>query len=308
MESKGRSLPAMPEPKNPASMKQLSGSPGGCKGCGDGSTDPTLLLDKAATQLAATPQEGVLQKIGNHNHTHSHNHAHERLKDLTSRLLNGDQDKMPKLCTAPSATPFLKGVEAGPQHGSPQRKSESSPELTLKITKHLANGKSSPPSRYDKSYGEEEAEEPNAPLSLSEGILDSPNVRKEGRKRKRGPLKKRVPPNRRHQIVAAAVVPERSSLMHTNMEPFDKATESHNFTPETDVLPIESPDVINIDVPACVSPLPALVWLCFQFIVLPSCSSYCRSYFVLLFMPSTTLPLNPISIFASGPNQCTNLN
>uniref|UniRef100_A0A8B9LPD7 Nuclear receptor binding SET domain protein 2 n=1 Tax=Astyanax mexicanus TaxID=7994 RepID=A0A8B9LPD7_ASTMX len=195
MDSKGRSLPAMPEPKNPTSMKQLSGSPGGCKGRGDGSTDPALLLDKAAAQIAATPQEGVLQKISNHNHTHSLDHTHERLKDLTSRLLNGDQDKMPKLCAAPASPTFLKGVDAGSPHGSPQRISESSPELTLKITKHLTNGKSPPPSRYEVSYGEEGSEELNAPL----------DDRKEGKKRKRAPVKKRTPPNRRHPILAFAV-------------------------------------------------------------------------------------------------------
>uniref|UniRef100_A0A4W4HAW3 PWWP domain-containing protein n=1 Tax=Electrophorus electricus TaxID=8005 RepID=A0A4W4HAW3_ELEEL len=167
MDSKGSSLPAMPEPKNPTSMKQLSDSPGGCKGRGDGSTDPALLMDKAATQLAATPQDSVLQILGNHNHTH------ERLKDLTSRLLNGDQDKIPKLYTAPAAPPILKGAD-------------SSPELTLKITKRLANGNSPPPSSlYEGSYGEEGAEEPDTPLSLPEGILASPSATKEGRKRKR---------------------------------------------------------------------------------------------------------------------------
>ncbi|XP_072533905.1 histone-lysine N-methyltransferase NSD2 isoform X2 [Salminus brasiliensis] len=259
MDSKGRSLPAMPEPKNPTSMKQLSGSPGGCKGRGDGSTDPALLLDKAATQLAATPQEGVLQKMSNHNHTHGHDHTHERLKDLTSRLLNGDQDKMQKLCASPAAPPFLKGVDAGSQHGSPQRKAESSPELTLKITKHLTNGKSPPPSRYEVSYGEEGAEEANAPLSLPEVILDSPNDSKEGRKRKRGPMKKRTPLNRRHPITAAAIVPERSSFMHATIKPCDQATESHNLAPDTDVLPSESHDVTDTDVPACVSPLPAVL-------------------------------------------------
>ncbi|KAI4892089.1 hypothetical protein NFI96_022395 [Prochilodus magdalenae] len=255
MDSKGRSLPAMPEPKNPTSVTQLSGSPGGCKGRGDGSTDPTLMLDKAATQLAATPQEGVLQKMSNHSHTLGHNHAHERLKDLTSRLLNGDQDKIPKLCAAPAAPPFLKGVEAGPQHGSPQRKPESSPELTLKITKHLTNGKSPPPTCYEASYGEEGPEEPDAPLTLSEGILDSPNARKEGRKRKRAPVKKRMPPNRRHPIVAAAIVPERSSAIHTNTELFDKSIESPNLVPDSDVLPDESHDITDTDVPTCVSPL-----------------------------------------------------
>ncbi|XP_066535463.1 histone-lysine N-methyltransferase NSD2 [Hoplias malabaricus] len=250
MDSKGRSLPAMPEPKNPTSMKQLSGSPGGCKGRGDGSTDPALLLDKSATHVAATPQEGVLQKMGNHNHTH------ERLKDLTSRLLNGDQDKMTKLCVAPAAAQFIKGVEADPPHGSPQRKSESSPELTFKFTQHLANGKSSPPSRYDTGYGEEGIEEPNAHLSLSEGLLDSANCIREGRKRKRAPVKKRMPPNRRHSIVSAATIPERSSFMNTSIEPFGIVTESHGLPPDTDVPSTKSLDVSDTDVPVCVSPLP----------------------------------------------------
>uniref|UniRef100_A0A4W4H386 PWWP domain-containing protein n=1 Tax=Electrophorus electricus TaxID=8005 RepID=A0A4W4H386_ELEEL len=208
----------MPEPKNPTSMKQLSDSPGGCKGRGDGSTDPALLMDKAATQLAATPQDSVLQILGNHNHTH------ERLKDLTSRLLNGDQDKIPKLYTAPAAPPILKGVESGPQHDGPQRKADSSPELTLKITKRLANGNSPPPSSlYEGSYGEEGAEEPDTPLSLPEGILASPSATKEGRKRKRAPVRKRTPPNRRHPtVIPAAIGSERSSLILAAVEPCDQ--------------------------------------------------------------------------------------
>uniref|UniRef100_A0A8B9LU49 Nuclear receptor binding SET domain protein 2 n=1 Tax=Astyanax mexicanus TaxID=7994 RepID=A0A8B9LU49_ASTMX len=172
---------------------------------------------------------------------------------------------MPKLCAAPASPTFLKGVDAGSPHGSPQRISESSPELTLKITKHLTNGKSPPPSRYEVSYGEEGSEELNAPLGLSEGVLDSPDDRKEGKKRKRAPVKKRTPPNRRHPILAAAVVPEISSFMHTTVEsPCDKATESQNLAPDTDVLPAESHDVTDTDVPVCGPPLPALVWLCFK--------------------------------------------
>ncbi|XP_076830304.1 histone-lysine N-methyltransferase NSD2 [Brachyhypopomus gauderio] len=246
MDSKGRSLPAMPEPKNPTSMKQLSDSPGGCKGRGDGSTDPALLMDKAATQVAATPQESVLQKIGGHNH----NHAHERLKDLTSRLLNGDHDKIPKLYAAPAAPPILKAVESGPQHDSPPRKSDSSPELTLKITKRLANGKSPPPSLYEASCGEGGAEEPGTPLSLSEGVLTSPIPTKEGRKRKRAPVRKRTPPNRRHPvIIPAAIGSERSSLVHTAVAACDDGTASHDLAPDSGVQPPKSHDSADTDVP-----------------------------------------------------------
>uniref|UniRef100_A0A672MQ95 Histone-lysine N-methyltransferase NSD2-like n=1 Tax=Sinocyclocheilus grahami TaxID=75366 RepID=A0A672MQ95_SINGR len=162
-------------------MKQPSDSPGGRKGRGDGSTDPTMLMDKAATQLAATPQESVLQMIG----SHGHNHTHERLKDLTSRLLNGDQDTIPKLCTATAAQPLLKGVEPVPQHASPPRKSSVSPELTFKITKCVVNlgGKTN---RFGADYAGEGTEETDAPLRLSEGFLASPTARRERRKKKRG--------------------------------------------------------------------------------------------------------------------------
>uniref|UniRef100_A0A8C2KXI0 Nuclear receptor binding SET domain protein 2 n=1 Tax=Cyprinus carpio TaxID=7962 RepID=A0A8C2KXI0_CYPCA len=171
-------------------MKQPPDSPGGHKGRGDGSTDPTMLMDKVATQMAATPQESVLQMIG----SHGHNHTHERLKDLTSRLLNGDQDKIPKLCAATAAQPLLKGVEPVPQHASPPRKSSVSPELTFKITKCVVNlgGKTN---GYGADYAEEGTEETNAPLRLSEGFLASPTARRERRKKKGGFVRMRTPPN-----------------------------------------------------------------------------------------------------------------
>ncbi|XP_026800594.2 histone-lysine N-methyltransferase NSD2 isoform X3 [Pangasianodon hypophthalmus] len=245
MDSKGGSLPAMPEPKNPTSMKQLSDSPCGCKGRGDGSTDPALLMDKAATQLAATPHDGVLQKMGNHNHTHEH------LKDLTSRFFNGDQETMSKFCSSPPGSPLLKAVESGPQHGSPQRKPDSSPELTLKITKHLPNGKSPPSSRYEASYGEDGTEETNAALSLSEGMLAPANATNEGSKL-RGPVKK-VPPSRRHPIDPAVNGPERSTFAHIIVEPCDKPRESYDLALDSDVLTSESKDATVIDVPTCVA-------------------------------------------------------
>uniref|UniRef100_A0A8C1R7M6 Nuclear receptor binding SET domain protein 2 n=1 Tax=Cyprinus carpio TaxID=7962 RepID=A0A8C1R7M6_CYPCA len=189
-DSKGTSLPAMPEPRSPTTMKQPSDSPGGHKGRGDGSTDPTMLMDKAATQLAATPQESVLQMIG----SQGHNHTHERLKDLTSRLLNGDQDTIPKLCAATAAQPLLKGVEPVPQHASPPRKSSVSPEFTFKITKCVVNlgGKTN---RFEADYAGEGTEE-------TDGFLASPTARRERRKKKRGLVRKRSPPNRRESVLS----------------------------------------------------------------------------------------------------------
>ncbi|KAM9477375.1 histone-lysine N-methyltransferase NSD2 isoform 2-T3 [Clarias gariepinus] len=232
MDGKGGSLPAMPEPKTPTSMKQLSDSPCGCKGRGDGSTDPALLMDKAATQLAATPHDGVLQKIGNHNHTHEH------LKDLTSRFFNGDQETLSKFCPSPPGSPLLKTVESVSPNGSPQRKPDSSPELTFKITKHLPNGKSPPSSRYEASYGEDGTEEANA--ALSEGMLAPANAANEGGKL-RGAVKK-VPPSRRHPIDPVLNGSERSPFTHIIIEPCDEPSESYDLAPDSDVLISEPSD------------------------------------------------------------------
>uniref|UniRef100_A0A9R1SJD4 Nuclear receptor binding SET domain protein 2 n=2 Tax=Cyprinus carpio TaxID=7962 RepID=A0A9R1SJD4_CYPCA len=201
-DSKGTSLPAMPEPRSPTTMKQPSDSPGGHKGRGDGSTDPTMLMDKAATQLAATPQESVLQMIG----SQGHNHTHERLKDLTSRLLNGDQDTIPKLCAATAAQPLLKGVEPVPQHASPPRKSSVSPEFTFKITKCVVNlgGKTN---RFEADYAGEGTEE-------TDGFLASPTARRERRKKKRGLVRKRSPPNRRESVLSPTSSSDKSPLLH----------------------------------------------------------------------------------------------
>nr|XP_046269427.1 histone-lysine N-methyltransferase NSD2 isoform X3 [Scatophagus argus] len=129
MDSKGSSLPSMPEPANPISMKQPPESLSVRKGGGGMSSDPALLMDKAAAQLAATLQDGVLQKMANHSHN---NHSHERLKDLTSRVLNGDQDALPKLC-APEP-PMLKGAEVPATKGAHQHNCTPHTEPELKVT------------------------------------------------------------------------------------------------------------------------------------------------------------------------------
>ncbi|XP_059373801.1 histone-lysine N-methyltransferase NSD2-like isoform X5 [Carassius carassius] len=243
-DSKGTSLPAMPEPRSPTTMKQPSDSPGGCKGRGDGSADPTMLMDKAATQLAATPQESVLQIIG----SHGHNHTHERLKDLTSRLLNGDQDTIPKLCAATAAEPLLKGMEPVPQHASPPRKSSVSPELTFKITKCVVNlgGKTS---RCGADYAGEGTEETDAPLGLSEGFLASTTARRDRRKKKRGLVRKRSPPNHRELILTPASSSDKSPLLHTTIK-------SNELTIEPCVLPTASEEPTDGEIPVSVPPIP----------------------------------------------------
>ncbi|KAG7258824.1 hypothetical protein CRUP_035216 [Coryphaenoides rupestris] len=108
MESKASSLPSMPEPASPISIKPPPEA--GRKGRSASNLDPVLPMDPP-TGL----QDGVLQKLAGHN-----NH-HERLKDLTFRVLNGDQDKLPKLCSPPD-TSVLKGADTPPTITSLLRK------------------------------------------------------------------------------------------------------------------------------------------------------------------------------------------
>lgn len=163
----------MPEVLNPVGMKQPSEPLGGRNGRGGGDlgADPALLMDKAASQLAVTLQDSVLNNMAAHGHNHN-NHRLERLKDLTSLMLNGDQDKLPKLC--PPEPPILKGAEAPSSHPSPQRKA-TSPEIKLKITKMVSEGK---PPRFEPCCGEG----PNLPTD-TEGLVALAS--KEGRRKRR---------------------------------------------------------------------------------------------------------------------------
>ncbi|XP_028293276.1 histone-lysine N-methyltransferase NSD2 isoform X2 [Gouania willdenowi] len=95
MDCKGSSLPSMPEPANPVSMKQPAESLSVHKGHCDVGSDPAM--------LAATLQDSVLQTMTGHNN-------HDRLKDLTSRMLNGDQDSLPKLCSQEPSMPKTNGL------------------------------------------------------------------------------------------------------------------------------------------------------------------------------------------------------
>lgn len=195
MDSKGSSLPSMPEPANPISMKQPPESLSVRKGGGDMSGEPALLMDKAA-QLVATLQDGVLQKMAGHSHN---NHSHERLKDLTSRVLNGDQDALPKLC-APEP-PMLKGAEAPATNGTHQRNCTPHTEPELKVTI---------PQVVKQPLFEPCCANGTSLAATSEGTISGPEERGDVKKRRGRPHKPKPQPN-----LSSSPIPV-EPLDHTN--------------------------------------------------------------------------------------------
>ncbi|KAG7510538.1 hypothetical protein JOB18_024376 [Solea senegalensis] len=188
MDAKGSSLPSMPEPANPISMKQPPESLSVRKGRGDMSSDPALLMDKAAAQLAATLQDGVLQKMAGHSHN---NHSHERLKDLTSRVLNGDQDALPKLC-APEP-PMLKGAEAPATNGTHQHNCTPHTEPELKVTI---------PQVVTQPLFEPCCANGTSLSTASEGSISGPEMRQDEKKRRGRPQKPKPQPNLTSSLMA----------------------------------------------------------------------------------------------------------
>ncbi|XP_037098191.1 histone-lysine N-methyltransferase NSD2 isoform X1 [Syngnathus acus] len=175
MDSKGSSLPLMAEPANPVSMKQ---SP-------ESRSDPSLLMDRAAAQTATTLQNGVLPKMSGHAHG---NHGHDRLKDLTSLVLNSDQDAIPKMCAA--EPPALKGAEAPPSNGTHQhaRGPHGEPGLKASVPQVVKAPLFEPCLASGTSLAAAEG--------AAEGAALAPEERQEVKKRRRGrPQKPKPQPN-----------------------------------------------------------------------------------------------------------------
>uniref|UniRef100_A0A8C9R0U1 Nuclear receptor binding SET domain protein 2 n=1 Tax=Scleropages formosus TaxID=113540 RepID=A0A8C9R0U1_SCLFO len=186
MDTKSCSLPLIVEPLNPISMKQASDTHIGHKGHVDMGADPAVLMDQAAAQLAATLQDSVLQNMAGH--------GHKRLKDLTSRVLNGEQNKVPKLCAAEGS--LLKAADGPPQHDAPQM--ESTQQLKIQITKMVPK---SPP-LFPPSFSEDSAL--SAEAAAPEDTPCIPIKKKPGRKKKR---KRSVMPCPQPQLSPLAVPP-----------------------------------------------------------------------------------------------------
>lgn len=138
------------------------------------SSDPTLLMDKAAAQLAATLQDSVLQKMS----------SHERLKDLTSLVLNGDQDVLPKLCS-PEVSIF-KSAEVPVTNGIHQHNctAHSEPEFKVFIPQVVPQPQVEPCTANGTSL-----------VTSTEGTVTEPEERQQVKRRRGRPLKSKPPAN-----------------------------------------------------------------------------------------------------------------
>lgn len=173
MDSKGSSLPSMPEPANPISMKQLPEPLGVRKNGGDMSSDHSMLMDKAAAHLAATLQDSVLQKMASHS-----GHGHERLKDLTSLVLNGDQDALRS-----AEVPTANGTH--PRNCSPH----GEPELKVTVPQVV---KQQPQFEHSSVNGTSLA----TTTTTTEDTGSGPEKREEAKKRRGRPHKEKPQANR----------------------------------------------------------------------------------------------------------------
>lgn len=192
MDSIGSSLPSMPELANPVSMKQPPESLSVGKGHGEMGSDPALPMDKAAMQLAATLQDGVLQTMAGH----SPNHSQDRLKGLTSLALNGDQEPLSKLCTP--EPPMYQGAEAPATNAAHQLNCEphAEPELKVTIPQVVKQPSLEPSSANGTSL-----------VAVAEGTLSAHDERQDMKKRK-GRLHKPKPPLSCGSCVVAAEPPD----------------------------------------------------------------------------------------------------
>ncbi|XP_028832092.1 histone-lysine N-methyltransferase NSD2 isoform X2 [Denticeps clupeoides] len=233
MDSKGRSLPSMPEPRNPVTMKQPSDSlaGGGRKVRGDVSADPALLMDQAAAQLAVTAQDGVLPKMNGH--------SLEQLKDLTSRVLNG---KLPKHCISVASEPPLKGAEPAVQHSGP------SPEHKIKFPTNcvvVGSSKLTVSGRYDAACYNEEAD------ALPERILGAIALRK----RRGRPAGNRLPLK---AAAAAAPLLSPGSIPAPSFDQYSRKVnvESHDPPADSPVDVLEAPASEKEKTPSAPEPEP----------------------------------------------------
>lgn len=143
----GSSRPTAQELINPISMKQVPEILGINKKAQNGEVDSELsiLTDKAVTPLTAALQDGVIHRLNGHDAS-SVCRASDKLKDLTSLMLNGDSAMPNVVEESPSqhAASLIECFTENRGNKTPPRttpKKSGSPEIKLRITKTYLNGK-----------------------------------------------------------------------------------------------------------------------------------------------------------------------
>nr|XP_061798762.1 histone-lysine N-methyltransferase NSD2-like [Nerophis lumbriciformis] len=182
MDGKGSSLPSMPELAEPVSVKQPPEPRG----------DPSLLMDRAAAQLAATLQDGVLQTMS----------GHRRLEDLTSLVLNGERD-----ACAPEP-PVVQGAEAPASDGARRPELKASvPRPLFESRPAVAEGAASAPEglrEVKKRRGRPPKHQPNLGSSASrEDALGSPEsvLLEAADESQQAVVRRELPQHQKHLIV-----------------------------------------------------------------------------------------------------------
>ncbi|XP_072898376.1 histone-lysine N-methyltransferase NSD2 [Hemitrygon akajei] len=112
---------------------------------GEVDSELSILTDKAVTPLSAALQDGVIHRLNGHDATTACRSS-DKLKDLTSLMLNGDSG-MPSVVEESPSPHASSPVECSTENRgnkTPPRttpKKSGSPEIKLRITKTYLNGK-----------------------------------------------------------------------------------------------------------------------------------------------------------------------
>ncbi|XP_072353597.1 histone-lysine N-methyltransferase NSD2-like isoform X1 [Scyliorhinus torazame] len=144
----GSSRPLAHELINPITMKQVPeilSITNKKSQNGEVNSEHSILTDKAVTPLSAALQDGVIHRINGHDAASAYRSS-DKLKDLTSLVLNGDSGAADVVEDPPSqhaSSPIECSTENRGNKTPPRTtpKKSGSPEIKLRITKTYLNGK-----------------------------------------------------------------------------------------------------------------------------------------------------------------------
>ncbi|XP_067884427.1 histone-lysine N-methyltransferase NSD2-like, partial [Heterodontus francisci] len=144
----GSSRPLAHELINPISIKQVPeilSITNKKSQNGELASEHSILTDKVITPLSAALQDGVIHRLNGHDAASAYRSS-DKLKDLTSLVLNGDSGA-PDVVEDPPSQHAASPVECCTENRgnkTPPRttpKKSGSPEIKLRITKTYLNGK-----------------------------------------------------------------------------------------------------------------------------------------------------------------------